>query len=443
MRLSTPIQALTGHAGGTDPSGTAAPTSPGYVLLMSAAPRSGRVVDAATGTARLAAMPPAALVGTAVASAVYLTDPVEPNTVLTHLRTAAAAPGPLLVYVLGQVCLDRRQRQPHVALAGTTGHTVRYTALPWAWIANELRLRVPGSFTVLADLVAADAATWEQLSAEPEEFAAGLPLFGTIAPPPPKRSVAPPRYTNALAEVLRHGTERMTPDRLHRYAVSHADLGDGPELLFHTPPALPAPMPEDAPRPDPATRLALPPPATPLPPPPAAAPPVAAPPPAPHPVQPVPPAAPAAPAGPDPHTAIREAARAGRFNEANEIVNICEQATSRATGPHSAATLHWKEVRADLAMLADDPSGACALWMDLAGLYLSVGRGPADAPVVDAVDRAHHCWGQIGDPGTALRLAGDLVPLRRAVPGHRTGSLQKLEHRVELLAAAPPGPRRP
>ena len=116
----------------------------GYALLISAAPVSRyRVVDAAGALHQLAAVPPATLLGTATASVVQLTDPVEPNTVLTHLRTAAAAPGPLVIYVAGQLTADRRQHLPHLALARTSPVTVRYTALPWHWLAHELRGRAP------------------------------------------------------------------------------------------------------------------------------------------------------------------------------------------------------------------------------------------------------------------------------------------------------------
>ncbi|NEC53490.1 hypothetical protein G3I18_33830, partial [Actinospica acidiphila] len=103
---------------------------PGTVLLLAASPLGrGRLVDAASVLPVLAAVPPSVLSGADTANVVELADPLEPQAVLTRLRAAAAAPGPLTVYVAGELRLDRRQRLPHLALARTTPATVRYTAL--------------------------------------------------------------------------------------------------------------------------------------------------------------------------------------------------------------------------------------------------------------------------------------------------------------------------
>ncbi|KOG87501.1 hypothetical protein ADK38_25080, partial [Streptomyces varsoviensis] len=74
--------------------------------------------------------------------------------------------GPLLLYLAGHLQLDRKQQLPHLALARTTASTVRYTGLPWHWLAAELRERPPGSTTVLADLVAEEA-VWQRLPPNP------------------------------------------------------------------------------------------------------------------------------------------------------------------------------------------------------------------------------------------------------------------------------------
>ncbi len=497
----------------------------GYALLLSAVPNGpGRVLDTSVGGARLAAVPPAALTGTQVASAVHLADPVEPNTVLTHLRTAAAAPGPLVVYVLGQVMADRRQHAPHVALARTTAHTIRYTGLPWSWLAHELRGLGPDRLTVFADLVAADPAAWHAVTAEPDAFVGDLPLYGVLAPPPARRTHAVPHYTYALCDLLRSGDPAGPPDRLHQLALARAGLGAGGELLLHGGPAAgrvaapPARLPTTAPtaptavrRPEPERVPPTPAPIAPEPEPGAAAGPAGPtpraestaagreatgpepaavpepPPPAPEaaaagpapedagpeddepgpagpedvlpdtttepetsepegepgapevPAVPPMPAHPPAPAGgvprSDPHAAIRDAARAGRFGEANEIVNICEQTAMRARGQMSDDAVHWREVRADLAMLADDRPAACALWMGVAEAYLAGGREAEEKPVVDAVDRAHFCWGRIDDRATALRLADRLVALRTAVPGRQPGAAEKLRLRLAALSA--------
>src|SRR5919109_4941489 len=104
-------------------------TMPGTVLLLAASPAGkGCLVDAASVLPVLAAVPPAVLSGTDTANVVELADPLEPQAVLTRLRAAAAAPGPLTVFVTGQLLLDRRQHLPHLALARTTAVSPRRRA---------------------------------------------------------------------------------------------------------------------------------------------------------------------------------------------------------------------------------------------------------------------------------------------------------------------------
>ena len=197
-----------------------------------------RLMDAAAALPQLAAVPPAALLGTpGGASVVQLVDPADPQTVLTHLRTAAAHPGPVLIYLAGQLTLDHKQRLPHLALARTTPRTARYTALPWHWLAAELAQRPPGSTTVLADLVA-DETAWPRLSdgrLPVGTLAAGLTLYGTIAPAPPKRQLAAPVYSRALAGLLRGGAGSPPFALLHQQAAAEAGLGAGPGLLLGAP----------------------------------------------------------------------------------------------------------------------------------------------------------------------------------------------------------------
>ncbi len=194
---------------------------PGTVLLLAASPvGKGRLVDAASVLPVLAAVPPAVLSGTDTANVVELADPLEPQAVLTRLRAAAAAPGPLTVYVTGQLQLDRRQRLPHLALARTTPATVRYTALPWHWIREELRLRPAGATTLLLDLHA-DHETWEWLRAHPFDSGRNNAVYGRIAPPPSRRAVAAPAYMRSVATILRSG-HRPPPDELHLQALTRA-----------------------------------------------------------------------------------------------------------------------------------------------------------------------------------------------------------------------------
>ncbi|GAA2346474.1 hypothetical protein [Streptomyces cuspidosporus] len=456
--------------------GAGATGGAGYALLVAAAPGGRqRLMDAAGALHQLAAVPPAALLGTAGgASVVQLVDPADPQTVLTHLRTAAAHEGPVLIYLAGQLTVDTKQRLPHFALARTTPRTARYTALPWHWLAAELARRPAGSTTVLVDLVA-DETAWPGLS-DPllagRLLAAGLTLYGSLAPAPPKRRTAEPLYSRAFAAVLR-GTAHEAPFALlHERAVAEAGLGGGAELLFDgsavavEAPAAPlagAPPQPAPPEPgggvtrvaeDPAKRVAegavtrvaegagavahvadakaeaewaVPPPR------PQQAPaPVAAPPPSPAAAEQAPPPG----AVPDPHAAIFEAAHAGRHSEAASMAAAWEQEALRSAGPHSGEAIHWMEVRADLARLAGDPARACELWMAVADARLGNGEAADDPDVEGAVDRAHHQWQYVQDPARAQALAPFLISLRGRVPGRRPGALEAVRRRAEILEAA-------
>ncbi|MFD6309075.1 hypothetical protein ACFWFF_39515, partial [Streptomyces sp. NPDC060223] len=206
---------------------------PGTVLLLAASPvGKGCLVDAASVLPVLAAVSPAVLSGADTANVVELADPLEPQAVLTRLRAAAAAPGPLTMFVTGQLQLDRRQRLPHLALARTTPATVRYTAFPWHWIAEELRLRPPGMTSIVADLHA-DPETWQHLTAHPLTAGRTAALYGRVAPPPPRRTVATPTYMKAVATLLRSGHRPPLP-QLHQHALTRiaGEGGYGDMVLF-------------------------------------------------------------------------------------------------------------------------------------------------------------------------------------------------------------------
>ncbi|MGW1927642.1 hypothetical protein ACWCQ0_54800, partial [Streptomyces massasporeus] len=86
-------------APGTTGTGTAATAAAatGTAFLLAAAPAGrGRAMDAASVLPALAAVPPGVLTGTGTATLVELADPLDPQTVLTRLRAAAASPGPLV-----------------------------------------------------------------------------------------------------------------------------------------------------------------------------------------------------------------------------------------------------------------------------------------------------------------------------------------------------------
>ncbi|MFJ7900222.1 hypothetical protein ACIQ6V_06885 [Streptomyces sp. NPDC096198] len=236
---------------------------PGTVLLLAASPAGrGCLVDAASVLPVLAAVAPPVLSGTDTANVVELADPLEPQAVLTRLRAAAAVPGPLTLFLAGQLQLDRREHLPHLALARTTPATVRYTAFPWHWIGEELRLRPPGTTTVFADLHA-DAESWRLLRARPLDCGRSVLLYGRVAPPPPRRALGAPAYMKAVATILRSG-HRPDPATLHHEALTRtlgetgtapgpeADIILAPVPNYAAPPGLwPTPPPGHTPHPDP------------------------------------------------------------------------------------------------------------------------------------------------------------------------------------------------
>lgn len=416
-------------------------TQQGYGLLVAATPP-GRhpAIDATEALPALAAAPPPVLLGTGTGSVVQLADPGDPNAVLSHLRTAAAHDGPLLLHLCGQLMLDSRQQLPHLALTRSTPRSVRYTGLPWHWLAAELALRPAGSTAVFADLVA-DETMWQRRAHH--DLTAGLVLFGTLAPPPAKRQTAAPDYSRALAAILRASSVRPPLDQLHQQVLHSGELpaepGGAGRVLFDgyaaTPPvvaAVPAgPVPAGVPAGAPASVPAGVPagaPAFPSSPPPA--------PPAPPAAQAVPPPARHSPAQPaDPHSAIYQAAREGRHGEAATIAAAWETAALRASGPHSQEAIHWVEVRADLAHQAGDPARACTLWLQAASARLQSGQDPDANDVFGAVDRAHHCWHQIADGSQAYPLGLQLVTLRERAPGRREGAVRDVRERMALLGS--------
>ncbi|MFF1380597.1 hypothetical protein [Streptomyces sp. NPDC058308] len=363
---------------------------PGTVLLVAAAPvGKGRLVDAASVLPVLAAVPPQTLAGTPTASIVELADPLDPQTVLTRLRAAAMAPGPLTIYLIGQVHLDRRQRQLHVALARTTTATVRYTGFPWHWITQELRLRPAGTTTVLADLHT-DPESWQALTAHPLDAGPAVALYGRIAPPSRRRTPATPAYMKALATILRSG-HRPPLLQLHQHAAAQSLGEDAQDLLpVHDP----------------------------------GAPPAAAPVPAPPPAQ-------QADAGMDPHAAITAAVEAGRHSEASALAASWEQSALRMHGAGSKEAIHWMEVRADLARFAGDPARSCETWLAVASARLTAGQAPDSPEVEAAADRAHHLWDRVRDPEAVRGLGPALVALRRRVPGRQRGTLLLAQRRLE------------
>lgn len=455
---------------------------PGTALVLAAAPAGkGRLTEASSVIPALAAVPPAALAGTVAATLIELADPVDPQAVITRVRGAAAAEGPLTVVLVGQLQLDRRQQAVHLALARTTPTTMRYTALPWAWLVQELQQRRPDTTVVYVDLVA-DAEVWQLLGDEPLRLPGGARTYGVISPPPGRRHIAHPAYTHALAQILRTG-QRPDPDRLHHEALRRAAIVEGalvlgpeaPEAAVNSqlPPAsshpvdpepIPAPPPQQAVQ-APAVRVPTPPVSpsqgwVPPPPPvvtaarsapvspsvPVQAPPYASPVPA-APVQVPPPPrtqrtvspvyvpSPDVPVQADPHERIAALSQAGHHREAAAVALAAEEQAVRTFGPDTFAAVHWVEVRA---YLAQDPGQSCQLWLQSAQARLdTLQQAPDSKDVEDAVDRAHHQWDRIRDAAHARSLAPQLVGLRRRVPGRQRAALEAIQRKVERLNSLP------
>ncbi|MDX2845426.1 hypothetical protein PV377_42045 [Streptomyces ipomoeae] len=381
---------------------------PGYALLIAAEPAVRHPLAVAAMLPQLAAVPPARLVGTPHASAVQLANPDDPNTVLTAVRTAAAVEGQLLVYLAGHLAVDQRQHRLHLALARTTARTVRYTALPWHWLAAELQHRAPGTTTVVVDL-AADPDVWQALVQREQTLEGPYALYGAVQLQD-RRHRPSPSYTHALAHILRTAPARPTPDDLHHQAARAAVLEETATLWLG-----PAPANPTAPSP--------------------AAVPLAVDVPAPRPA-PVPPAVPApAAAEEDPHRAISQASQAGRHAEAAAIAAAWEQTALRQHGPTSSEVAHWIEVRAVIALEEGAPDRACELWLRGAVVRLTAGQPEDHQDVVAAVDRAHYAWHRVTDPARARELGTELLTLRTQVTG-KSGAREDVQRRLANLSRA-------
>ncbi|MFJ6796532.1 hypothetical protein [Streptomyces sp. NPDC091268] len=380
----------------------------GHVLLIAGDAAVRRRSVQVAPSANLAAMgvvPVPALLGSEVpCDTTYLDGARDPNLVLMRLRVAAAAPGPLLVYLSGRLVVDRRGKGLHLALAGTTAGSVRYTALPWEWLGTELRGRPAGLTTVLLDL-AADKAAWPLL----QEYGS-LPaspsaeVYGVVSPPGFAGSGnTVSNYTRHWIEQLRSSPARPSNLHLHALAAGAASLPPG-ALVLPTARELygQAPPPQ---RREPA---------------PAAAAPAA------------PPAPAAAPVPHDPRPHLHELASSGRHEEAADLAEAWEQYVLQTHGQASPEAVDWLEIRADLARMAGDFGLATRLWTRVSRIRLA--QQPPDAPDVRAAATgALYCWTQLKEPTAAIEAGPDLIRLLRTLPSLEPRHLQLAQQRLELL----------
>ncbi|MET9466650.1 hypothetical protein ABZY44_17955 [Streptomyces sp. NPDC006544] len=386
--------------------------------------------------AALAMVPASMLLGSELPSdTVYLDGARDPNTVLARLRTAAATPGPLLLYLSGRLTVDRRGRRLHLALAGTTSATVRYTALPWDWLGSELRERPAGLTTVLLDL-AADKDAWPLL----REYGS-LPapacaeVYGVVRPPAfATGDGAVSGYTRQWIDQLRHSPVRPANVQLHALAAGTAALPPG-ALVLPTARELalrPAPHQEQhqEQRQQQQAWQELP---------------------RPHPQQPVPgsavssapdstPTAAAAPApGRDPRPHIHALASAGRHPEAAALARAWEEHVLHTCGHTSVEAIEWAEIRADLARMAGDFATATRLWLG-AGQARLTREGAEDPHLQAAAAGALYCWTQLKDRAPALESGPELLRLLSALPALDPRYLALTRARLETLAS-PQHPR--
>ncbi|MER5763457.1 hypothetical protein [Streptomyces sp. NPDC002082] len=333
----------------------------------------------------------------------YLDGARDPNLVVTRLRTAAATRGPLLVYLSGRLTVDRRGGRLHLALAGTTAGSVRYTALPWEWLGRELRGRPAGLTTVVLDLVA-DKAAWPLL----QEYGS-LPaspsaeVYGVVSPPDFAGSgTAVSRYTRCWIAQLAAGPGRPANLQVHALAVGAAALPPG-TLVVPTARELAAPASpvSGAPvmgRQEVAARQ------------PTAADEVAR----------------------DPRPQIHALALAGRHAEAAGLAEAWEQYVLQRSGYGSPGAISWLEIRADLARMAGSFELATRLWTKAGRIRL--GSQSPDAPEVHAAaDGALHCWTRLREPAAALDTAAELIRLLRDLPSLDPRNVKLAEQRLEFL----------
>ncbi|MFE5730207.1 hypothetical protein ACFQ7A_04745 [Streptomyces sp. NPDC056528] len=171
---------------------------------------------------------------------VHLDGVPQQNTLLLRLRTAAATPGPLLVYLSGRLTVDRKGRRLHLATAATTSLNARYTALPWEWVQNELRTRPAGWTTLLVDLVA-DKAAWTELQElDGLPPVSGTAVYGVVSPPGFGGTDGASPYTHHLIEQLRRSPERPNAARLHALTVAASALPPGALVIPAAPQIAPA-----------------------------------------------------------------------------------------------------------------------------------------------------------------------------------------------------------
>ncbi|MQS17963.1 hypothetical protein F7Q99_38695 [Streptomyces kaniharaensis] len=354
----------------------------GRVLLLAAAPRRSRrrLLDPEHGVTTLANVSADRLLQgwAGPVDAVQLVDPGEPQAVLARLQEAAAAAGPLLVYVCGQLIRDHRQHQVHLALAKTGSTTIRYTALPWSWLAQALAARSAGTTTVVVDVIADPSCL--PMREEDLQLPEAVERYGVVAPPARRGPWRPPAYTVQLAQLLRSGPVGQRLADLHPVAAAQAGLEPGTVVLA------PPPVEVEVPRPRPAVHQ----------PPMPTRPPVEVP-------------------AVDLRPAIAEAMHAGHHQAAAELAAQWERSVLRTAGHLSPEMGDVLEVQATVAAAAGQAARAADRWTATAEHRLRW-SAVEDQAVQLAARNALACWRQIppGEPELAT-LGARLAQVLQAI----------------------------
>ncbi|MDI2125836.1 hypothetical protein [Yinghuangia seranimata] len=178
----------------------------GFVLLVAGVGHGRRksrlLEDSEAALAGWVGLPPQILVPDAPADVVQLPAGSGPQTVRGYLERASVTRGPVLVFLTGHLMPDRRG-ELHVTLRDSTSNSVRYDGLPWAWLAETLRIRDPRETLVIADLTASEELRG-QVYASPGVLADRLPLWGVLTPSPTHHEPAH-AFTRTLTVAARRG----------------------------------------------------------------------------------------------------------------------------------------------------------------------------------------------------------------------------------------------
>ncbi|RGD55399.1 hypothetical protein DR950_41795 [Kitasatospora xanthocidica] len=368
----------------------------GRVLLLAAAPHHSRhrLLDPEHGASALASVPAVRLLQgwTGPVDVVQLVDPGDPQAVLARLQEAAAAAGPLLVYVCGQLVRDRRQHRVHLALAKTAPATIRYTALPWTWLAQALTGRAPETTALVLDVIADQSC--QPLEDDDLQLPGSVERYGVAAPPARRGPWQAPAYTVQLAQLLKTGPAGQRLADLHPVAAAQAGLAPGTTVL--------APPPVEVEVPRPRLGAAL--------------------------LPPIPTRAPA-PELVDLRPAIAEAMHSGHHQAAAELSAQWERGVLRTAGHQSPLMGDVLEVQATVAAAAGDVARAAERWTATAEHRLRLAGGE-DQAVRLAARNALACWHQLPDEDGLAPLGERLAQVLQLL-GRTTAAAAVAERATE------------